>query len=185
MKDYQDRLSDLRKSLPSVNEMVEELYNCIINYRNIWIIGNGGSAATAEHFETDLLYARRETFDFAIRAFALSANSAKITALCNDLGSSEIFSKQLERRGLAGDVCVFISASGNSENLLRATIQCKKMGIRSLALLGFDGGKLFDMVDVPILIKSEIGEYGIVEDIHLSLCHEVSEKLLIRIGGVR
>lgn len=186
MTEYRRRLYNLYQELnigseTVVDELVEVLYNCVMQGNAIWIMGNGGSASTSEHFEIDLLYIKQKLKNIRIRATALSANSAVTSAISNDLGYSEIFSKQIERKASQGDVCFFISASGNSENLIQALKMGKQIGLKSIALLGFDGGKLLQLVDYAFLVNSKFGEYGIVEDVHLSVCHEIAELLLSKI----
>lgn len=142
---------------------------------SIWIIGNGGSASTAEHFETDLSFIRKGDSFPKSRVSALSSNSALISAIANDIGYKNIFSHQLFRKADAEDLCILISASGNSENLINAALACKEIGLKTIGLLGFDGGKLAGLVDSSIIVRTEIGKYGPVEDVHLAICHAVSE----------
>jgi D-sedoheptulose 7-phosphate isomerase len=106
---------------------------------------------------------------------ALTSNSALFSAIANDIGYENVFSHQLFRRAEPGDLCILISASGNSENLLKAVSAAKEIGLITLGLLGFDGGKLMPLLNHSILVKTEIGKYGAVEDIHLAICHAISE----------
>ena len=151
------------------------ILSCISRQNSIWIMGNGGSASTAEHFETDLSFIRKGSSFSKIKASALTSNSALISAIANDIGYENVFSHQLFRRAEPGDLCILISASGNSENLLKAVSAAKEIGLGTLGLLGFDGGKLMNLLDQSILVKTEIGKYGAVEDIHLAICHAISE----------
>ena len=141
-------------------------------------MGNGGSASTAEHFETDLSYIKKESGFAKIKAFAITSNSSLITAIANDIGFDKVFSHQLNRKAAKGDICFIISASGNSENLICAINAAKALGLETLAILGFDGGKIMDLADHAILIRSEIGQYGPVEDLHLAICHALAAKIL-------
>ena len=140
-------------------------------------MGNGGSASTSEHFETDLHFIRHK-LQIRIGAHSLSSNSSLITAIGNDIGFEEIFRHQLIRKSKKQDLVFLISASGNSQNLINAVKYAKENDLETIALLGFDGGKLLDLVDHYILIKSEIGMYGPVEDIHLAICHAIASELL-------
>jgi D-sedoheptulose 7-phosphate isomerase len=180
--DYFQSLSSISKVDNKKIALVTELIlGCIKNSHSIWIFGNGGSASTAEHFETDLSFIRHNSKSLKIKASALTSNSALITAIANDIGFENIFSHQLQRKATEGDLCVVISASGNSLNLIRAVDVAKQIGLKSIGLLGFDGGKLASQVDFPIVVETEIGKYGPVEDVHLAICHAISQELLNRI----
>ena len=168
------------KGLPPVpddelNSAATNILSCISSKNSIWILGNGGSASTAEHFETDLSFIRKGNSFPKIRVSALTSNSALFSAIANDIGYENVFSHQLFRRAEPGDLCILISASGNSENLLKAVSAAKEIGLITLGLLGFDGGKLMPLLNHSILVKTEIGKYGAVEDIHLAICHAISE----------
>ena len=162
----------------NLEEIVQKVLACIERGSSIWIMGNGGSASTAEHFETDLSFVRHDIGDLKIKAFALTCNSALITAIGNDIGFENIFSHQLIRKATKGDLCMVISASGNSLNLIKAVDVAKQMGLKTIGLLGFDGGELAGQVDFSIIVKTEIGKYGPVEDAHLAICHAISQELL-------
>ena len=161
-----------------INKIVTDIMECISSGNSIWILGNGGSASTAEHFETDLSFVRHETKTMKVRAAALTSNSSLISAIANDIGFENIFSHQLKRRAIKGDLCIMISASGNSQNLIHATNIAKQMNLRSVGLLGFDGGELAKLLDFSLIITTEKGLYGPVEDLHLMICHAISELIL-------
>ena len=145
--------------------------------KSIWIIGNGGSASTAEHFETDLHFIRSKSITKFPKVAALTSNSSLISAISNDIGYENVFSIQLVRKAQRGDLCILISASGNSENLIKAVQAAKTLGVYTIGILGFDGGRLSNLVDLPLLVKTKKGMYGPVEDIHLSICHEISARI--------
>jgi D-sedoheptulose 7-phosphate isomerase len=161
----------LPKDSARAEELVEELLSCIKRGHSIWIIGNGGSASTADHFEVDLSFVRNFEDKLIIKATSLCSNAALISAIGNDIGFENIFSHQLMRNAMPGDVCLAISASGNSPNLVKAFDYCTQESITKLAILGFDGGALLEMADSYLLITTENGLYGPVEDVHLSVCH--------------
>ena len=165
----------------NINEATDIILNCISSDNSIWIFGNGGSASTAEHLETDLSFVRHEIKTLKIRASALTGNSALITAIANDIGFENIFSHQLLRKAIKDDLCIVISASGKSLNLINAVKIAKQIGLRTIGLLGFDGGELAKQVDFSIIVETEIGKYGPVEDVHLAICHAISENLLTKI----
>ena len=164
-----------------IEELVEILGFGIENGNAIWIIGNGGSASTADHFEVDLSYVRNYLDKQAVMATSLCSNSSLITAIANDIGFEHTFSHQLMRRAKPGDICFAISASGNSPNLIKALQYCSENGITKIALLGFDGGEMREMCDVHLLIPTETGLYGPVEDVHLSVCHLIAARLRDRL----
>ena len=169
----------------SIKKASQIIFDCISNKNSIWILGNGGSASTAEHFETDLCFVRYEKKGLKINASALTGNSALITAISNDIGFERVFSHQLERKASRGDLCVVISASGNSLNLINAVKVAKQMELKSIGLLGFDGGELASQVDFSIVVNTETGKYGPVEDIHLAICHAISQNLLTSLESMQ
>ncbi len=169
------------ENLKEIYGIIDSLLECIINKGTIWIIGNGGSASTADHFEVDLSYVRLAHKLVVVKARSLCANSALITAIGNDIGYEKIFAHQLSRNASPGDICFAISASGNSPNLIEAFKVCTQKSVKKIALLGFDGGELLNLADESILIQSEKGLFGPVEDIHLSICHLMASALKTRL----
>jgi D-sedoheptulose 7-phosphate isomerase len=146
--------------------------------RQIFIIGNGGSAATAAHMACDLGKGTvdRGTPDFTrFRVISLSDNTALLTALGNDLSFEDIFVEQLAALMNDGDVVVFISASGNSPNLVRAAKYARSRGGELVGLLGFGGGMLANLVDHALVVSSR--NYGISEDSHLIVQHLLTQYL--------
>ncbi|MGH2519725.1 MAG: D-sedoheptulose-7-phosphate isomerase [Chloroflexota bacterium] len=136
----------------------------------VFIVGNGGSAATCAHFANDLLNATRAA-GRPLRVFSLADNTASLTGLPNDDGFEHVFAIPVASFARPGDVLIAISASGNSPNVLRAVETAHARGARTVGLVGFDGGRLARLVDVPLLVASAIGAYGPVEDAHLVLQH--------------
>jgi len=145
--------------------------------KKIFIVGNGGSATTATHMVTDLSSLSKK-FDYHLCALSLVDSISTITAIGNDYEFENIFSHQLERLGKPGDLLIVFSASGNSLNLISAVNRARYLGIESIAVLGFDGGHLKQLVNSCILVESEIGDYGPVEDIHLMIAHIVKELII-------
>ena len=144
--------------------------------KQIFFIGNGGSAATSSHFANDLVAGMRIQ-QKPFKAVSLCDNNALMTALGNDEGYDQIFSKQLSVLMNEGDFVVAISASGNSPNLVEAVRFAKTKNGKVFGLLGFDGGKLKDMCDGVVHVVSNKGEYGPVEDMHMILDHLVTTYL--------
>jgi D-sedoheptulose 7-phosphate isomerase len=178
---FQDLSNYINIGKNEIANLADFILECSKNNHSIWIFGNGGSASTAEHLETDLSFIRHEIKTLKIRASALTGNSALITAIANDIGFENVFSHQLQRKATKGDLCIVISASGKSLNLINAVKIAKQIGLKTIGLLGFDGGDLAKQVDFSIIVETEIGKYGPVEDVHLAICHAISENLLTKI----
>lgn len=137
-----------------------------IGVGRIYIAGNGGSAATALHFATDLTLK-----DKGLLVTCLNENQALLTALSNDYGYEDIFKLQLEGNFTSNDILIVISASGKSENLIKAVRYANKIGGASIGIIGFDGGELLNLCGYNIFIETPKGTYEEVEDIHLVIVH--------------
>lgn len=176
--DYKSQLIKSIKLIDDevVQQIVDEMLRARNNSRNIFIIGNGGSAATASHMATDFTFGSRIK-DPYIKVTSLVDNSAVITATGNDIDFNSIFSRQLNAIGSEGDILLMISASGNSPNLLACIDICKAKGIKTISLTGFNGGQLKDLVDISLHIPTEMGAYGIAEDTHMIVGHMITELL--------
>ena len=173
--EYLERLTVGISLLPTeeIQRLAQSLSSLRANGGSLWICGNGGSAATAQHMEVDLVFGVKSP----IRAIALSSNAAGLTATGNDVGFQEIFSRQLEAHARPDDLLLVISASGNSPNLITAVECAKSKGLTTAGLLGFDGGQLSRKVDLPIVTKTAIGDYGVAEDLHAITNHIIKELL--------
>jgi len=144
----------------------------------VFIAGNGGSAATASHLANDLGKATKRSGRGAIRVMSLCDNASWMTALANDEGYERVFSGQLENFASPGDLLIVISASGNSPNLLDAVALAKARGLRTIGLLGFDGGALLDMTDDAVHVATGLGEYGLVETAHSLVADVITSCLM-------
>lgn len=166
-----------------VAKFIQSLLDARESGATIFFMGNGGSAATASHFANDLAIGTN-SFKKPFRALSITDNNSIITAIANDFGYSEIFDRQLQALGKRGDVVVGISASGNSQNLLKAFDSAMKIGIKTIAITAFDGGEMRTKADVSVHIPTELREYGPAEDIHMILDHLIGSYLnqLIRRG---
>ena len=161
--------------IEEVNRLVNAINDARVNNRTLFIIGNGGSASTATHFATDIGVGSLKRVN-PVRAVSLCDNSAAITAISNDINYSSIFGQQLKLLGKQGDLLLVISASGNSENLIKANEVAKEIGVETYSLTGFDGGKLKELtLGRNIHIESPKCSYGLVEDAHLAICHVITE----------
>jgi D-sedoheptulose 7-phosphate isomerase len=176
---YLDYLASVLKAIDTreIGRFVEILLDARERGATIYFIGNGGSAATASHFANDIGLGTN-SYDKPFRAVSLTDNQAIITALGNDFGYEEIFVRQLRVLGRAGDVVVAISASGNSLNLIRTFDYAESVGIKTVAITAFDGGKMKQMADESIHVPTAPKEYGPAEDVHMVLDHLVSAYLM-------
>lgn len=168
---YELSLSDFLDS--QVDKLVKAISN---NQGKVLTLGNGGSAAIAEHFVTDLSRAR-EVSGNSVQVLYLGSNTSLLTADANDFGYSSVFSRQVASLGSSSDILVAISSSGNSPNVVSAILEAKSIGMTTYALTGFDGGKAIKICDVSIHVPSPIGAYEHVEDIHSMICHYVALRL--------
>ncbi len=146
--------------------------------RTIFLVGNGGSAATASHLACDLSLGPRVFGGKAYRAISLSDNTALISAAGNDLGFDTVFVEQLKTLLRRGDVVVAISASGNSPNVVKAVEYANHAGAVTIGLTGFDGGRLRQIAAEQIHVPTPKGDYGPVEDLHLMLNHLITSYLV-------
>ena len=136
----------------------------------VYVAGNGGSATTASHMVTDLMFGRGLP-EPGLRVIGLADNQAVITATANDVSYDEVFARQLRRLARPGDVLILISASGNSPNVVRAAEVAREMEVTIIGLTGFDGGRLAGLSDVSVHVPSPPDAYGPVEDVHLIINH--------------
>lgn len=157
----------------SIDQLANELEEARIKGNTIFVAGNGGSAATATTLANDIGFdiIKKTGTDRPFRVFALTDNTSVMTAISNDVGYENLFVNQLKIHYRAGDKLLAISASGNSSNVVIAAQWMKQQGGRVIGFLGFDGGKLKDLCDVIVHVKSLPGEYGPVEDAHLIMNH--------------
>jgi D-sedoheptulose 7-phosphate isomerase len=132
----------------------------------VYVVGNGGSAATASHIATDWSKTAERVGKPLIRCMSLNDNVAFMTAIANDLGYEHVFSRQLQNVLQRGDVVVIISGSGNSPSVIKAAEYAKEKGARTIGMTGFSGGKLRKMVDICLHIDSD--QYGVIEDLHMA-----------------
>ena len=144
----------------------------------VYVVGNGGSAALANHFATDIGVGALK-HNKPMKIISLVSNISSLTASANDYGYEFVFSRELEIIGTSQDLLILISSSGNSLNLLEAAKIAKERGVQTFGILGFDGGKLKTLVDYYIHVESRIGDYGVIEDCHSVILHAITEALRI------
>ena len=168
---YFDELTRAVKSIETrvLSQAISVLEQTYEKGGTLFVCGNGGSASISNHLACDHGKLLATDTDLLPHIYSLASNVEVITAIANDISYDEIFVHQL--RLLAGpkDVLMTISASGDSENVVRAAKWAKKYGMDTIALTGFSGGRTADISRVNLHVEAE--NYGIIEDVHQSLMH--------------
>jgi len=141
--------------------------------RRIYSCGNGGSAAIANHLVCDCLKGIRTSTALRPKVHSFSTTVELITAIVNDIGSEEMFSFQLTSMAEAGDLLIAISSSGTSPNIVRTVELASAMGVRTIAMTGFTGGRSRELADVSLHVTCD--NYGMIEDVHQSLMHILAQ----------
>ncbi len=156
-------------SADAVTELVKIFREAHQNDRRIFVIGNGGSAANASHFATDLGKGSSDKLTKRFRVMSLTDNTPWITALGNDDSYADIFRRQLENYAESGDVVLCMSVSGNSPNLVEAVEWGNAHSLTTIALISAHGGKLESLAQT--VVKVDDTHFGRVEDCHMGICH--------------
>jgi D-sedoheptulose 7-phosphate isomerase len=153
-----------------INEATNLISASIKNGSKVMLCGNGGSAADSQHLAAELVVRLTSKVDRkALPGMALTTDTSILTAASNDFGFENVFSRQVEAHGEKGDILIAISTSGNSPNIIRAVDSAKTMEIITIGLLGNDGGKLGDMVDLPLIIPSDDTQR--IQEAHITIGH--------------
>ncbi len=170
-RDYVDNLKRVLTALPlePLTRVMAILETAYQEQRHVFIAGNGGSAATASHMASDLLWGIAQTGRRGFRVSALTDNVPSMTAIANDSAFAEIFVAPLAAQARVDDVFIAISASGNSPNILRGIEQARRMGLSTIAFLGKGGGAAATLVDTAVVVPSD--QYEPVEDVHMMFDH--------------
>lgn len=157
--------------------LAQDVRNCWAIDKQIFLCGNGGSAANAMHIANDFLYGitTRTKSKRGLKVVALPANQSVLTCLGNDIGYENIFSYQLNSLGKENDLLIALSGSGNSPNIINVVLEAKKIGIKSYAILGYNGGRCKDIADVSLHFP--VNDMQIAEDIQLIVGHMVMQWL--------
>lgn len=158
-----------------INQVITLLHIARMERRNIFIMGNGGSASTATHFTADLAKNTRHPEWPDFKVIGLADNMAAFSAYANDEGYENVFARQLSSFIEPGDIVIAISASGNSPNVLRAIDLANATGAQTIGFTGFNGGMLSTQVDINLHVPSDIIEQ--VEDVHLMFEHMIVKSL--------
>lgn len=153
----------------AVAQAVQKLQQALKEDRQIFVFGNGGSASNSSHFVTDLGKGSSDKVGKRFRVLSLNDNISWMTAIGNDYAYEDVFVRQLENYGRAGDIVISVSVSGNSPNCLKALDWAKKNGLYSIVLVGGKKGKMAEVGDLPIVINDT--HYGRAEDAQMGVLH--------------
>ena len=159
--------------IDQIEKIADVLHVAWKNDRQVFILGNGGSASQASHMAADISKnTLGRVYDPRIKRFkimALTDNVSLMTAYANDVGYEEVFSQQMRNLVNEHDVLIVITGSGNSPNVLKAVEYAQEVNATTIGLLGFDGGKVKKMLDYEITVKSD--NYGVIESVHPAIHH--------------
>ena len=174
---FKDYFSTINTSVSSVDEeklreVVEICRVASARGRKIIIAGNGGSAADAQHFVAEFV-GRFKINRASLPAISFTTDSSILTAISNDYSFDDVFSRQCESLLSKNDVIVGISTSGNSKNVINGLNVAKKMGIKTIGLLGNDGGKIKDCTDISIIINSN--DTARIQEAHRVILHVICD----------
>ncbi|MCC6523744.1 MAG: SIS domain-containing protein [Polyangiaceae bacterium] len=175
-------LAEVRASLgeidaASVEHIADLLAEAWRSGARVFVMGNGGSAATASHFVCDLHGATRG--ERTLGVLCLSDAVPLLTALANDRGYENVFAEQLVAHARPGDVAIVLSASGSSENVVRAVHTAAARGVHTVGILGFGGGKLAELVEARVVVRST--DFGVVESVHATVTHLLAARVRARV----
>jgi D-sedoheptulose 7-phosphate isomerase len=166
-----------------ISQAIELMFNALSNGNKILACGNGGSAGDAQHFAAELV-GRFERERFPLPAISLTTDTSIITAVGNDYSFNEIFSKQVQAFGQAGDILLAISTSGNSGNVLAAVEAALEREMRVVALTGKDGGKVAQMLtDADVHINVPHSRTARIQEVHLVAIHSICDGLDVALFG--
>ncbi len=157
--------------LDKVEALITVFHNALKEEKNIFVFGNGGSAANASHFVTDLGKSASDKMGKRFRCLSLNDNVSWITAIGNDYSYEDVFVRQLENYAKAGDLVMALSVSGRSPNVVKALKYARENKLYTIALVGSNGMELTQFVDFSIVINST--HYGRVEDAEMGICHMI------------
>ena len=178
LKNYVDKVSSsiLESNIENINAAAKEIIKTIKRKGTIFVCGNGGSAAIANHYVVDFIKFFKEKTDYKPKIISLSNSIETITAIANDLDYKKIFSYQAENLCEKKDLILIISSSGNSKNIVEILKHAKKRKIKTLGFSGFKGGYLKKNSDISVHIQAE--NYGVSEDAHHILMHAILQYLI-------
>ena len=178
---FLDEVQEAIKAIPrkEVSKALNILQATYESDGRIYIFGNGGSLALASHWVSDfnktVFSHHLNEYSKRFQAFRVPSTDSEITAWANDVGYDMIFAGPLKNYMQDSDILIAISSSGNSENVIKAVELAKKLKIPVIGLTGFDGGKLKRLADAKLHIKTEKGQYEVVESVHGVILHMMTK----------
>ncbi|MCK9430573.1 MAG: D-sedoheptulose 7-phosphate isomerase [Candidatus Omnitrophica bacterium] len=164
----------LRNQIDSIFEISHLMIDCLKKDGKVIVFGNGGSASDSQHIAAELV-GRFKKDRSALAGIALTTNTSILTSLANDYGYDVVFSRQVEALGKKNDVVLGISTSGKAKNVALGIKQAKKMGIKTVALSGGDGGEIVKLADVSLLVPSKITAR--IQEAHITIAHIICEMI--------
>ena len=164
-----ESLKNLERELSRAADLIDQ---CLRAGNKLIVCGNGGSAADASHFATELVV-RFAKDRRALPAICLASDSGILTAAGNDYGFAEIFARQVAAFGVPGDVLICLTTSGKSKNVVRALQEAKARKLKTIAFLGRDGGSTIGMADIDLLVKDN--STARIQEAHQLLIHVLCE----------
>ena len=191
MADYKNEIRDyIKNEIETLNKLdvdqIDAAINLLVetmeNGNTVFTFGNGGSSATASHFQNDFNKGVSEHIEKKFNLLCLNDNVATVMAVANDIGFEEIFRFQLQGHIRPGDVVLAISGSGNSKNVINAVEYAKEQGCRVIGLTGYSGGKLRELADISL--HAPINSMQITEDLHMTFDHLMMSVLYKRLCGI-
>ena len=187
MSNYRDNLREAVRVFETLAELEAPLrgaaawcVEALNGGRKLLLCGNGGSSAQAQHLTAELM-GRYKNYRRPLAVVGLTSDSSILTCVGNDYSFAEVFSRQIEALGRAGDVLVALSTSGNSPNILKAIETAKGMGIRSVAILGCAGGKAAEMADCSLIVRHE--DTARAQEGHQFLIHALMDEIETGLSG--
>lgn len=158
----------LSSMLPEIILAAEMCQDTLTEGHRIFLAGNGGSAADAQHIAAEFV-GRFQKERMSLPAYALTTNGSTLTAIANDYSFEEVFSRQIEGLGRAGDLFIGISTSGNSENVVRACKSAREKGLKVITLTGQSGGLLREQSDICLRVQSHLTAR--IQEMHILIGH--------------
>jgi len=176
--DYIQQLKDVLDTFPhdQFERLIDSMMDAYRKDKRVFVMGNGGSASTASHWVCDINKGCSLNKEKKFKMICLNDSISTMLAYANDLSYEDIFIEQLKNFFALGDVVIGISVSGNSLNVLKAIEYDKANGGITVGLCGYSGGRLYHMVDIPILAK--IDDMQKVEDVHMIVVHMTMQRIL-------
>jgi phosphoheptose isomerase len=172
-----ESLKDLEREFSRAVDLIEQ---CLRGGNKLLVCGNGGSAADASHFATELVVRFAKERPAALPAISLASDTGVLTAIGNDYSFDEIFARQVAAFGVPGDALICLTTSGKSKNVVRALQEAKTRQMKTIAFLGRDGGPTLGMADLDLLVKSD--STARIQEAHQLLLHVLCEMIESRIN---